>query len=260
MIQLEAYPKPVELTDELVADLTAKFKDDGTAVWKKKFITDALEAMSYRKCAYCECKLNEEGKYLQVEHFHHKDKYKDEVVLWSNLLPSCNRCNLKKGTHDTVLKPLIHPVRDAPKEHLSFQQYRFKGKTEIGERTIKKLRLNDRKHLQNKRYEIGSKLLEEVEDVLEKVRDFKQGINTSVRKLDKISDIFWNLMEECTPQASYAATTSTILLNDDAYPKIKTFLQTQNLWNEAFEQLEAAVQYCALDLANNRSHPDTIIA
>jgi len=33
MIQLQAVPKPPELTDKLIQDLTKKYKEDGSVVW-----------------------------------------------------------------------------------------------------------------------------------------------------------------------------------------------------------------------------------
>ena len=125
MIQLQALARPIELTDERVQQLTEKYKTDNTAVWQKDYIKKALLKMSFEKCCFCECRINEESKYLEVEHFHPKSLYPDEVLLWENLLPICKRCNVHKLNHDTKQDPIIHPVKDSPKKHLSIENYRF---------------------------------------------------------------------------------------------------------------------------------------
>ncbi len=76
MIQLKAVPPPPELTSEVVQRLTTKFQQDGSSVWKEKYITKALLEMSNYKCAYSEIRLQEEGKYMEVEHFLPKTVHK----------------------------------------------------------------------------------------------------------------------------------------------------------------------------------------
>jgi uncharacterized protein (TIGR02646 family) len=120
MIKLQAVAKPLQLTNEKVKQLTAEYKQSEKAVWKKTYITQTLLLMSFDKCCFCETKLNEESKYLEVEHFHPKSLYPDEVVSWTNLLPICKRCNGKKWNHDTKLEPIIHPVKDNPKKIIAY--------------------------------------------------------------------------------------------------------------------------------------------
>lgn len=80
MIHIERTGKPEELTDDVVKQKTELYKNDHSkTVWKEKYIYDALMAMSYNKCCYCECLLNEESKYMEIEHFHDKSSYPEEV-------------------------------------------------------------------------------------------------------------------------------------------------------------------------------------
>lgn len=97
MIRLYRPNCPQQLTDTVKDELTQEFINTGKNVWAKTYIKSALLAMSHNKCAYCECKLDEESKYMEVEHFLPKDDYPNQVVDWNNLLPSCKRCNTKKG-------------------------------------------------------------------------------------------------------------------------------------------------------------------
>lgn len=98
MIHIVRIEKPKELTDDVVKQKTELYKKDNTkTVWKEKYIQDALMAMSYHKCCYCECLLDEESKYMEIEHFHDKSSYPDEVVIWDNLFQAArNATRLKE--------------------------------------------------------------------------------------------------------------------------------------------------------------------
>ncbi len=176
MIKLIRPPAPDRLTPETVKELTEEFKSDSNkTVWNKDYIKKALLEMSHNKCCYCECKIDEESKYLEVEHFHPKSIYKDEVVVWDNLLPSCKRCNGRKGDRDTLKEPVINPAADEPKDHLWLKNYTFKNKTSIGKNTdiffkpdfmhISKLELKDIGVFDHLVIEFGRKLREDLADI-----------------------------------------------------------------------------------------------
>ncbi|PPD44727.1 MAG: HNH endonuclease [Methylobacter sp.] len=242
MIKLQAIAKPNELTDDVFADLTTEYKNTDNSVWKKGYITKALLTMSFGKCCFCETKIDEESKYMEVEHFHPKSLYPDEVVLWINLLPICKRCNGKKSDHDTKLEPIIHPVRDDPKEHLKLKNYRFCKLTELGESTISAVDLNDRQRLVNKRYEIGNKLIEELESLIQSTKDYITQPLT--RRRNKITGTLKNLMLEGCKESAYSATAATVILEDDNFQEIKRLFIMHDLWTE-FIELEEQVSFCA---------------
>ena len=77
MIKLERASKPVELTATLQADLTAEYKLTKKSVWNLGFLKKALRDFSFDKCCYCEANINEESKYLEVEHYHPKNPYEN---------------------------------------------------------------------------------------------------------------------------------------------------------------------------------------
>ena len=114
MIKLTLIQKPIELTDEVERQLVSEFKTNGTSVWKKPYIENALLQMTHGKCAYSEQFVNQKSSYMEIDHFKYKDKYKDEVVRWGNLLPSCKKCNTTKHNHDVVLEPIVNPLVDEP--------------------------------------------------------------------------------------------------------------------------------------------------
>jgi uncharacterized protein (TIGR02646 family) len=253
MICLSKVKRPVELTDAVVKKLTDDFKADNKKdVWNKSYIKTALLEMSAGKCCYCECKLGEESKYLEVEHFHPKKLYPDEVVAWENLLPACKRCNNHKGEHDTKQEPIIHPVKDNPKSHLFFKHYRLYHKTKLGEMTKDVIYLNDRPDLVEPRFNIGNKLTDKLEELSERIEEFENlevaGEKPVVidRKLKKIVRTLTKLRSEGTRTYEYSATAATILLNEDNYQQIKQWFVNRELWNEEFMQLEEEVEFCAL--------------
>ena len=84
---------------------------------------------------------------------------------WNNLLPSCKHCNVSKGKHNVVDEPIINPCDIDPREHLYFQNYRLKGKTDLGNLSIEVLDLNNTKHLVLPRCEVGNKLSERIEEL-----------------------------------------------------------------------------------------------
>ncbi|MES2518709.1 MAG: HNH endonuclease domain-containing protein [Bacteroidota bacterium] len=159
MIQLKAVPPPPELTSEVVNKLTERFMQDGSSVWKEDYIKKALLEMSNYKCAYSEIRLQEEGKYMEVEHFLPKSIHKDKVVEWDNLLPASKFCNGKKGDRTN---PIIHPVRDNPKEHLYMVDYVLYGKTKKGRDSVIVLGLNDPEHLIQPRFKIREAIKNEL--------------------------------------------------------------------------------------------------
>ncbi len=248
MIKLNPVPRPSALTDEVVAQLTQEFITEGKTVWKGNGIEEALLEMSNNKCCYCECHIDEESKYLEVEHFQHKNKYKDLVLLWSNLLPSCKRCNTTKGSHDVLAEPIINPTLDNPKEHLYFRAYRIRPKSPLGDKTIEVINLNNRKRLVKPRFDLGDKLIEELGVLLELSIDYDNGTSISTRRKNIITNKLERLMTEATPSSEYAATAATYMLIDDSYIKIKQIFQKHQLWTEEFQNLEQQAQFCALDL------------
>ncbi|OZI09961.1 hypothetical protein BWI93_01065 [Siphonobacter sp. BAB-5385] len=96
MIRLKNDPPPAQLDLSKQTELTDRFLTTNTDVWKAKFITEAVYKLSYNKCCFTECKLLEEGKYPEVEHFYPKSLYPLKVVEWDNLLPINGAVNKKR--------------------------------------------------------------------------------------------------------------------------------------------------------------------
>ena len=128
MIKVERIEQPEELTEDVQHQLTAEFKKDKKSVWDKKYIKDKLLKECNNKCVYCECFIGKGHKEMHIDHFHYKDKYEDEVVVWSNLNPSCPHCNKSKSSHDTYEEPIINPFEQNPQDYFYLKNYRYYGK------------------------------------------------------------------------------------------------------------------------------------
>jgi hypothetical protein len=248
MIKLDRTTKPAELTTELQVALTDEFKITGKSVWNIDFIKKSLLSLSNDKCCYCEANINEESKYLEVEHFHHKGKYKDEVLEWNNLLPSCKKCNGTKSDHDTILEPIIDPSIIEPKKHLKYWRYRLKGTDDFGKLTVSVLNLNDQDRLVKKRYEIGNAVQIKLEQLNEITDDFINGIQTSTRRKNRIINGTKDLMKEGLPNSIYSATTATIILTDIEFEALKEKLVLLKFWDEELSQLETDLENTAFEL------------
>lgn len=251
MIKLIRPKKPEKLTHDEEA-LTAQFKKDESAVWRKSYIVEALANMSHSKCCYCETKLGEQAKNLQVEHYHCKSAYPDEVVKWENLLPACGQCNSNKGPHDTYAKPIIDPSIEDPRDYLYLKHYRITSKDNSvdskGRFTINLLALNDRKRLVNPRIEIAEGIKNALEDFFERAVKLQNGEDIRQINKNKIRNGIRDILELAQPEAEYSAFMATIILNDDDYMEIKEILKKQGLWTLELQELENMAENIKLDL------------
>lgn len=246
MIQIQRTPAPSQLTAELVEQLTAQYKESKENVWNRSFIKKALLEMSCNKCIYCECKLDEEAKYMEVEHFYYKNKYLDKVIDWSNLLPSCKRCNMSKSKHDVGEEPIINPTIDNPAEHLYFSLYMLRGKSDLGNSTVDVLDLNDRDRLVKARFDLGQTLQESLMRLYEYALDYEK-VHPNTRKKNRLLGWIKGILQEGTPEEEYSAIISTILFHDELYEPIKAVLERLDLWDEELETLEEQCKVTKLD-------------
>lgn len=235
MIKLERRYTPIKLTPTFVALKTDEFKREKKSVWNITWLKEALLDLSYKKCAYCECYLLEESKYMEVEHFEDKDTYKDKVLIWDNLLPSCKRCNVHKGAHDVNSLAIINPFINAPKNYLYFNVYRLKAKNSIGRISIDLLDLNSTERLVEARFKIGNGLQKIIDTALESLVVY-ESVPTALHKTKLFSKIRGILLE-CQKEKEYAATCATVLHTDGDYIVIRQKLIDLSLWDDELEQL-----------------------
>lgn len=240
MIKLTLPPKPSELTAEKQAELTARFKANPEAeVWKQPWIKEPLMVMTNDKCAYSEVKLGEEGKYAQIEHIHPKSIYKDEVVEWGNLIPSCNVCNTKKRALDTKKRPIVNPLVDNPKDYFYISNGRLYAKNRKNKKatdTLMYCDLNNHDQFRKKRLSIENSLKEKIGVILRSYTTDK----------DYWSKWLLCLMRKCGRAAAYSATKATLFLTNSDYACLKQLLIDDGRWNDDFVKAEAELEFCAL--------------
>lgn len=242
MIKINLIDPPTELTAGVKQQLTEKFKQDGSPVWKKPYIERALLEMTNSKCAYSEQLLNTKSSYMEIDHFKHKDKYKDLVVEWGNLLPSCKKCNTTKGNHDVVAEPIVNPLTDNPKDFLYVKAFKYYPKNQKGEITRDVLALNDREHFINPRSEMGFTVADELENLFELLKL----VSTDVKKRSCISKIK-SALESCGPKYEYSAVISTyILYEDETFQELESYLRDNSMWDSEFEEIKATLMEVAM--------------
>lgn len=236
MIKLERNITPRFLTPVFVKEQTDEFKKSGTNVWNIDWLKECLLELSFNKCAYCECDLKEESKYMEVEHFEDKANNPDKVVQWDNLLPSCKRCNGSKSTHDVIKEPIINPFIDTPEKHIYFRLYRFKHKDNKGLNTIDVVDLNNTERAVQKRFEVGEALEKLIDAAQEKLKLFQES-NTTQRR-NKLLNTIEDMLKECQPNSIYSATCATVLHTSQTYNLVKQKLTSLGLWSVEFDLLD----------------------
>jgi len=248
LIKLEKNSAPSYLDASKVSELTKEFKDSGKNVWNHDAIKKSLLESSNKKCAYCECNINVESNYLEVEHFEDKSSTPNKVVEWDNLLPSCKRCNGAKGTHDVISDPIINPFKIDPKEHLKFKLYRLVEKTAIGKNTIDALNLNHSERAVFKRFEIGEQVISAVNTSWDRYNHWSTS-GKSTRSKNILIGGLEGLLLECQREASYSATSSTVLHSDSKYIELVAVLKSEGLWSDDLEILHVNSAKLTLECA-----------
>ncbi|PFI60711.1 HNH endonuclease [Priestia megaterium] len=246
MIKLErpdCPPKLVLKKDEL----TREYKLTKGSVWKKTFITNPLQKMSNNKCCFCECKLGEEGKYMQVEHFYPKNIYEDKVVDWNNLLPICMRCNTHKGSYDTYVNEIIDPTILNPPDHLYLSKYRLKGKDDLGKLTVKILDLNDTEEISVPRFKIADAVVNKIEEAFDLVESYNPQTGEALKEAQIIRKVR-SILKQCTSKYVYSAIVSTVVLSDHLYDKLKSELVNKGIWTTDMQNLEDTAKTIKFDV------------
>lgn len=236
MIKLERNITPLKLTPDFIREKTDEFILNSSNVWNLEWLKETLLSLSFGKCAYCECSLQQESNYMEVEHFQDKDTYPEKVLEWENLLPACKKCNWSKGTHDVIVTPIINPFIDQPRNHIFFRLYRMKGKDIKWLNTIDVVNLNHPERAIQKRFEVGEWLLKLIESAQERLIQYKA--NETNQRKNKLINMIEDILKECQPSSIYSATCATILHSDETYNAIKEELRALNMWNLELEFLD----------------------
>ena len=240
MIKLTLPPRPAFLTDAFVNRQTEKSKaDNSVRVWDIKALKEALLTASHNKCSFSEVILNQEGKYMQVEHFYPKSKYPEKVLEWGNLLPCLNVCNSRKRDLDPSRHPMVNPFFDNPKDFFYIENGRIcaldsKNKKAIN--TLEAYDLNNPGQLRIPRL----RSINKVKEILLMIKDtFPQNTLIGKNRLKAI-------LRDCGKTYEYSAAKSTAVLEDNNYRIMKEILTERGEWDEDLRILEEDLIFCSL--------------
>lgn len=240
MIRIKRSAEPQELPACREKLLREYIKDERKLVWNEvPDLRESLLAMSHRKCAYCEQELTQES--LTVDHFVPRKFAKQLVLTWTNLLPSCKKCNNNKGSFDTSRHEFINPCEDEPPQYLALnlRTLRFESKGSNGRKaqnTIDKLKLNDlsdKSKLIGQRFNIKKQLEKELQKILENFDP--ENISNTILGLT-------NLLSYAQDGHKMSAVYATLLLNQPDYQKLKDRLISVGAWGEELSVLEDKAQ------------------
>jgi len=182
---------------------------------------------------------------MEVEHFRCKADFPELVVVWDNLIPSCKRCNGRKGSYNVEIDGMIaNPYDVDPTNHFYFQNYRLRWRDDVGRNSISALYLNDTERMVAVRMEIGETICRSLEIIREQLEEFLIG-NRNVRARNRITRGIEIILRECRPAAQFSALASTIVISEPNYLWIRESLQALNLW-EDLAPLDAKASELAL--------------
>ena len=240
MIKLTLPPRPAFLTDAFVNRQTEKYKaDNSVRVWDIKALKEALLTASHNKCSFSEVILNQEGKYMQVEHFYPKSKYPEKVLEWGNLLPCLNLCNSRKRDLDPSRHPMVNPFFDNPKDFFYIENGRIcvlDSKNKKAVNTLEAYDLNNPGQLRIPRL----RSINKVKEILLMIKDtFPQNTLIGKNRLKAI-------LRDCGKTYEYSAAKSTAVLEDNNYRIMKEILTERGEWDEDLRILEEDLIFCSL--------------
>lgn len=247
MIKLTRGECPKELSQEVIDTLTELYKNDKEKdVWNsskiKEPLKEALMEMSHDKCVYCECILGVESKDVTIDHFKPKVDNKHIVVEWTNLHPSCLRCN---RTKNRKIEKIIDPSIVNPKDHIGIQndgRYRLKefNNSTLGKHTISVLGLNDIERVMSPKLIVVENIIDKINDIYEDIVD--EGLKDKhVKRLEKNLRVI-------DEKSAYSATLSSQVINSTVYNKIKELLIKDAKWNVRLDKMEEKMKELAFEL------------
>jgi hypothetical protein len=127
---------------------------------------------------------------------------------------------------------------DNPKDHLIVKNYRFYPKTEKGKATIDAVDLNHRQRLVLKRAEIGSKMIDELDELEMLAVNIFRKSDFTIREKNKVITSLRQKMKMGLPTEIYSATIAHCILTEESYFVVKNILIEQKLWDTNFQDLE----------------------
>lgn len=226
MRKIDLKDRPEAFAEDVVQKKTEKFLENGHYYLTKAMRNEVL-SLTGGKCIYSEAPIETSGSKTEIDHFLPKCKHPELVYEWGNLLPSCGKINSTKWEHDPSSEQIINPLNDDPSSHLYFHSYRLKHKTDMGERSIEVLGLNDHTHFVQARFRETLVFLDKIEVIS---KEMENGKDLSIIK-HKIKSILKGVLS-----ANYSACVSTEVIKDEFFVQIRNELTRKGIWDEGIEE------------------------
>ncbi|MDQ6212122.1 HNH endonuclease [Achromobacter insolitus] len=191
-------------------------------------IKDALEKSSLGKCSFCEAKPAESGN-IEIEHFAPKSIHYTLTFDWNNLLPCCRKCNGLKGTHDTIVSPIVNPYVHDPRDYFYFQDISLRpirgANFKVAAETIEVCGLDATRLLRPRAALLITirQFITDLNEALTKLSDAQSSQSRS-RRMRKLADAIDRVENAMHPSESHSSFNRSIVEKDEAYSEAKRLL------------------------------------
>ena len=208
LVEGQTYLNNLILDKGDISHLSEDECDNVNKFYRHEQVKTVLFETSHFKCAYCETIST--GNYLEVEHFRPKSIYRDLTLEWSNLLPSCKKCNLKKRNFDTGLYPIIDPYVEDPENFLKYEFLSIKSSDHCPDRDKTKRTIDlcglNRPELLEERIRLLRVLTEYSNNLQQKINNYIPN-NTSLQNFNILINIKNSLeiiTQKSRPEENYS--------------------------------------------------------
>jgi CRISPR/Cas system Type II protein with McrA/HNH and RuvC-like nuclease domain len=163
MIRIHRSPKPAVLAEKAdewtkeFCDFTGPLGDMPATIrfrYRHPHIKDTVRQDAHEKCMYCESSITQTHP-GETDHILPVSKRQELVVDWDNLGYICTDCNREKLDYHAPELPLVNPYREEPSDFLVFYGPVVLQRLGApkGEITVRRLKLNERPKLLERRKE-----------------------------------------------------------------------------------------------------------
>ena len=138
---------------------------------------------------------------------------------------------------------IINPLEDNPSDFLFVKSLRFypKNNNEKGQNTIDRLDLNNKNQFEMPRAKIYFEIIDNLEIIIEKLScdDTKKKEKNSINRIKQY-------LKEAFPENIYSAVLATSILESEEYNKMKDLVNSKDLWDDEFDEIEKTLNSIAL--------------
>lgn len=98
------------------------------------------------------------------------------------------------------------------------------------------------------RFKIGNEIEKKIEQLLDKVKEYKDSPKKKIQQRNKIVNGIKDLLRMAQKTEEYSATVATVIMGDEDYKTLKVMMEECNLWNDELTNLEKVAEEINLNL------------